>query len=166
MDHLHLRHQDLHHRRIQNSKLSCPHHTEHIALTPSSTVAAISHSNIRRQKRKVDYHTPACAAHDHTPSVHVILPTSRRTRPRNHPALRACILHGTQHATLHLHVREDVDELCDVQPGLQPSGCRNLERLPNLHNRSVYELLRDEGGEHCDFGDAVFDILGGADLVA
>ncbi len=72
---------------------------------------------------------------------------------------------------------KDVNELCDLQPGLQPFGCRYvltvlnstfyqhpasryLQRLPYLYNRSLLKMLRKQTRRYRSPGDAVLHIVG------
>ncbi len=58
------------------------------------------------------------------------------------------------------------DEFCDLQPGLQPPGCRYDSRLSNIHHRSLCKMFRNARGQYCHFGDAVLDLTCGADPLA
>ena len=55
---------------------------------------------------------------------------------------------------------QHVDELCDIQSGLQPFGRGYLQGLSNIHHRPLCKNLRDQAERHLVNGDALLNILG------
>ena len=59
-----------------------------------------------------------------------------------------------------LQRNHDIHELCHLQPGPHPAGCRHHQRLPHLQCRPILQAVRVARRRRLELGDALLNLTG------